>query len=33
MNKDLQLIQNARDDFSRFLNEVELTDSQVWGTY
>ena len=30
MNTDLQLIQNARDDFSRFLDEVELTDSEVW---
>ena len=30
MNRDLQLIQNARDDFSKFLDEVELTDSQVW---
>ena len=30
MNKDLQLIQNARNDFNRFLEEVELTDSQVW---
>jgi hypothetical protein len=30
MNRDLQLIQNAREDFSRFLDEVELTDSEVW---
>ena len=30
MNKDLQRIQNARDDFNRFLDEVELTNSQVW---